>query len=61
MKRAILERNIVVLMFIMVLVTFSFADRDTKKLEKLYGHVQQGAKVYLAAVENITVSSSTGK
>ena len=61
MKRAILERNIVILMFIMVLVTFSFADRDTKKLEKLYGHVQQGAKVHLAAVETINFPSTNDK
>ena len=51
MKRSILERILVVLMFVMVLVTFSFADRDTKKIEKLYSHVQTGSKVLLAQVE----------
>ena len=36
MKRAILERNLVVILFIMVLIAFSFADRDSKKLDSLY-------------------------
>ena len=57
MKRSILERIIVVLMFVMVLVTFSFADRDTKKIEKLYSHVQTGAKVWLAQLSNLNDSS----
>jgi hypothetical protein len=36
MKRVILERNIAVVLFILVLVVFSFADRDSKKLDQLY-------------------------
>lgn len=36
MKRAVIERNIVVVLFILVLVAFSFAERDTKKLDPLY-------------------------
>ena len=36
MKRALLERNLVVVLFVLVLVTFSFAERDSKKLEKIY-------------------------
>ncbi len=36
MKRAAIERNIVVVLFILVLITFSFAERDTKKLDPLY-------------------------
>jgi hypothetical protein len=35
--RAILsERNIVVLLFVMVLVTFSLAQEDSKKMEKMF-------------------------
>jgi hypothetical protein len=30
------ERNIVVFLFLFVLVLFSFADRDSKKLKRLY-------------------------
>ena len=36
MKKAIVERNLVVILFILVLVVFSFAERDTKKLERIY-------------------------
>jgi hypothetical protein len=36
MKRAVIERNIVVVLFILVLIAFSFAERDTKKLDQLY-------------------------
>lgn len=39
MNRAVAEKNIVVLLFIAVLVAFSLADRDSKKLDKLYGKV----------------------
>lgn len=36
MNKPKLERNIAVLLFILVLVIFSFAQRDTKKIEPLY-------------------------
>ena len=36
MKKVIAERNIVVMLFILVLITFSFAQRDSKRLEQLY-------------------------
>jgi hypothetical protein len=36
MNRTTAERNIVVLLFVFVLVLFSFAQKDTQKLEKLY-------------------------
>ncbi len=40
MKTILSERNLVVLLFVMVLVTFSLAHEDTKKMEYLYngGH-----------------------
>ena len=34
MKATLSERNIVVALFIMVLITFSLAQEDTKKMEK---------------------------
>lgn len=40
MNKPKLERNIAVLLFVMVLVVFSFAQRDTKKLEPLYTQQQ---------------------
>ena len=36
MKKALLERNMVVVLFVLVLIVFSFAERDTKKLDQLY-------------------------
>jgi hypothetical protein len=40
MKGLLTERNIVVVLFIMVLITFSFAQNETRKMEQLYngGH-----------------------
>ena len=38
MKRAGLERKLVVVLFIMVLVTFYFAQADTNKIETMYQH-----------------------
>lgn len=36
MKAILSERNIVVMLFVMVLVTFSLAQEDSKKMEKIY-------------------------
>lgn len=38
-KRGI-ERNLVVLLFVLVLIVFSFAERDSKKIEHLYTTAQ---------------------
>jgi len=49
MKRAIVERNIVVVLFILVLVIFSFAQRDSKQLARLYT-ATNAVKAKLASV-----------
>ena len=36
MKGLLTERNIVVLLFVMVLITFSFAQKETRKMEQMY-------------------------
>ena len=36
MSRAIVERNMVVVLFVLVLVIFSFAERDSRKIHELY-------------------------
>ncbi len=36
MKAFLSERNLVVLLFVMVLITFSLAQEDSKKMEKMY-------------------------
>ena len=36
MKGSLTERNLVVILFVMVLITFSFAQKETKKMEEFY-------------------------
>jgi cytochrome oxidase Cu insertion factor (SCO1/SenC/PrrC family) len=36
MKKTLVERRIMAVLFVLVLVVFSFAERDTKKLMKQY-------------------------
>lgn len=55
MKRAILERNIVVVLFVLVLVVFSFAERDSKKLDRLY---TKGAGVFEPSKKAINLASA---
>jgi hypothetical protein len=44
MNRRVAERNIVVLLFLSVLILFSFAQKDTQKLEKLYTEKEVAAQ-----------------
>ena len=36
MKKNILEKGLIVILFVLVQVVFSFADRDSRKLKELY-------------------------
>ena len=36
MKSTVAEQRLVVILFVLVLITFSFAHRDSKRLERLY-------------------------
>lgn len=36
MKQILSEKNIVVILFVLVLITFSLAQEDSKKMEKMY-------------------------
>ena len=45
MKGLLTERNIVVVLFFMVLITFSFAQKETKKMEQLYNGGHSAVKV----------------
>ena len=40
MNKKGIERNLVVLLFVLVLIVFSFAERDSKKIERLYTTAQ---------------------
>jgi len=48
MKRVFLEKNLVIVLFVLVLITFSFAHRDSKKLSQLYSTVVEAGKKLLA-------------
>jgi sensor domain CHASE-containing protein len=37
MKRLLTERNLVIVLFVVVLVTFSFAQNETKRMEQQFG------------------------
>ena len=39
-----MERSLAVLLFVMVLIVFSFAERDSKKLDRLYPTVHLKGK-----------------
>lgn len=49
MKAIISERNIVVVLFVMVLVTFSLAQEDSKKMEKINNGVSTATATTLIA------------
>ena len=40
MKKNGIEKSLVILLFLLVLVVFSFAERDSKKLDRLYKTAQ---------------------
>jgi hypothetical protein len=48
MKRVTHEKNIVIVLFVLVLITFSFAHRDSKKLSQFYSTVVEAGKKILA-------------
>lgn len=54
MKATLSERNIVVVLFVMVLITFSFAQEDSKKkMTKMYsGVVSEPSPRFLGQVQN---------
>jgi hypothetical protein len=49
MKGIFTERNFVVILFILVLITFSFAQKETKKIEQLYN----GSQSYMKNFPNL--------
>lgn len=44
MNRKVAERNVVVLLFVVVIVLFSFAQKDSQKLEKLYSETEKAGQ-----------------
>jgi hypothetical protein len=58
MEKAKVERIVVVFLFVLVLVVFSFAERDSKKLDKLYTNVATAIKQQYAAKAAQTTPSA---
>ncbi len=48
MKRTAVEKNIVVVLFVLVLVTFSLAQRDSKRLQHYATAITEKAKGLVA-------------
>ena len=46
MKHLVSEKHLVVVLFVLVIVTFSFADRDSRKLDQLYSTTTQNTRPY---------------
>jgi hypothetical protein len=60
MKKLPIEHYIVTLLFVAVLVTFSFAQKDSKKLDKLYSNlVKAGAEQSLIRAQSISSENSS--
>jgi hypothetical protein len=59
MEKAKVERIAVVLLFVLVLVVFSFAERDSKKLDKLYTNAPAAIKQQYTA-DAAQTTSPTG-
>ena len=55
MNRAALERKIVVVLFMLVLIVFSFAERDTKKLDPFY----RGTESFKPQTRETNLASAT--
>ena len=62
MKRTLSEKGLVTVLFIMVLVVFSFADRDSKKLAELYnrnaGVSIKKDKDFSSAIEHVATADT---
>lgn len=54
MKTILSEKNIVVILFVMVLVTFSLAQEDLKKAENMHSTTASASKPQLIVKESIT-------
>jgi hypothetical protein len=62
MKPILSERNIVVLLFVMVMITFSLAHEDTKKMEQIYLGASTSATKsdFLVNMDPATISAPAG-
>ena len=56
MKRILSEKNLVVVLFVLVLITFAFAQEDTKKMERAYAGVNSSVTSYFVPLQNSKTS-----
>jgi len=59
MKRILSERNLVVVLFVLVLITFAFAQEDTRKMERGYTGINSSASSFLVSLQSGEMNSST--
>jgi hypothetical protein len=50
MRRLLTEKNIVIVLFVMVFIVFSLAEKETKKIEHLYNGGRTSIKNFPALV-----------
>ncbi|HQU56006.1 MAG: hypothetical protein R2796_09210 [Chitinophagaceae bacterium] len=55
MKKRLIERNIVIVLFVMVLITFSLAQEDSKKMEQGITSMAAQPAVRLLAEKQIKI------
>jgi hypothetical protein len=51
MRVILSERNLVVVLFVMVLITFSLAQEDTKKMQPVYTGINTSARSSFASLQ----------
>lgn len=61
MKRRLSERNIVIILFVMVLVTFSLAQEDSRKMGKEYSGIQPPVKHWLVQQAEVKKQTEPGR
>ena len=61
MRRIFTERNVVIILFVMVLIAFSVAQNETAKIEHLYNGGQSTLKNFPALRQANNAVTATGK
>lgn len=59
MRTILSEKNIVVILFVMVLITFSLAQEDSRKMEKMYTGVNAGTASRLLVQQPVLKTQDT--
>jgi len=57
MKRILSEKNLVVVLFVLVLITFALAQEDTKKMERAFAGVNSSASSMFVSLQTPEMKS----